>query len=46
VIYITDGESRMLSGWTLSAKSVEPQQDGADAVKAASENAVASGVGH
>ena len=47
VIYITDGESRMLSGWTLSAKSVEPQQElSADAVKAASENAVASGVGH
>ncbi|MDA7746637.1 DUF3299 domain-containing protein [Psychromonas sp.] len=47
VIYMTDGQSRMLSGWILSAKSVETQQGlGVDAVKAASENTVVSEVGH
>lgn len=47
VIYITDGESRMISGWTLSAKSVELKEElGTGTVKGPSEQTVAPDVAH
>jgi hypothetical protein len=46
-IFILDGEARMLSGWTLYAKTFDRREDlGVDGVVGVSEKTVTTGAGH